>query len=146
MWDSFCINIGQKLDYSILIESFKNTLLDKEMIEFLKELKLNYLIGMVIDNKVDRIETILEYNNLKRYFDVVSISAKLQSGKDKKFIYEDTILNLKIQPEECVFIDNTENNLVIPRSMGMCMVLFDNENRCVYRFKQDLKSLISSCL
>lgn len=36
MWNSFCNDIGQKLDYNILIESFKNTLLDKEMIEFLK--------------------------------------------------------------------------------------------------------------
>ena len=74
---------------------------------------------MVTDNKVDRIDTILEYSNLKKYFDVVSISAKLQSGKDKRYIFEDTILNLKIQPEECVFIDNTDRNLIIPKSMGI---------------------------
>lgn len=126
MWNSFCNDIGQKLDYSILIEAFKNTLLDKEMIEFLKELKLNYLIALVTDNKVDRINTILEYSDLKKYFDVVSISAKLKSRKDKRYIFEDTILNLKIQPEECVFIDNTDRNLIIPKSMGICTILFDD--------------------
>lgn len=142
MWNSFCNDIGQKLDYSILIEAFKNTLLDKEMIEFLKELKLNYLIALVTDNKVDRINTILEYSDLKKYFDVVSISAKLKSRKDKRYIFEDTILNLKIQPEECVFIDNTDRNLIIPKSMGICTILFDDERRCIHKFKQDLMSLI----
>lgn len=41
-----------------------------------------------------------------------------------------------------ILIDNTEKNLVIPKSMGMCTVLFDDENSCIHRFKQDLKSLI----
>lgn len=75
MWKSFCDEIGQTLDYNILIDSFKNTKLDREMITLVKELKHRYTIGMVTDNKVDRIETILEFNNLDKYFDVVSISS-----------------------------------------------------------------------
>lgn len=142
IWQSFCEDVGQKLNYDILIEAFENTKLDNDMIAYLKELKLKYLIGMVTDNKVDRIDTILEFYNLKQYFDIVSISAKTHSGKDEKFIFEETVSKLSVLPDECVFIDNTEKNLVIPKKMGMRTILFDDEDRSILKFKQELESFL----
>lgn len=142
MWKSFCDEIGHTLDYNILIDSFKNTKLDRDMITLVKELKHRYTIGMVTDNKVDRIETILEFNNLNKYFDVVSISARLHSGKEANFIFNDTLKKLNVHPEQCVFIDNTENNLVIPKQMGFRTLLFDDENRNFKIFKNQLLDLL----
>jgi putative hydrolase of the HAD superfamily len=139
MWKSFCDEIGQTLDYNVLIDSFKNTKLDSDMITLVKELKQKFTIGMVTDNKVDRIETILEFNNLNKYFDVVSISARLHSGKEANHIFNDTLKKLNVLPEQCIFIDNTENNLVIPKQMGFRTLLFDDENRNFKIFKDQLQ-------
>lgn len=46
------------------------------MIELVKKLKTNYLIGVITENKCDRIETILDYYKLKKYLDVVAVSAE----------------------------------------------------------------------
>lgn len=142
MWESFCDDIGKTLDYNVLIKSFEDTKLDNNMIDLVKKLKLKYIIGMVTDNKIDRIETILEFNNLKAYFDVVSISAKLHSGKENSCIFIDTLKKLNVLPEECIFIDNTKNNLIIPKKMGMHTLLFDDENRNFKTFKNQLQYLL----
>lgn len=123
----------------MLSDAFKNTKLDVEMIEFLKELKANYLIGMITDNKCDRIHEILEFSQLKSIFDVVSISAEYHSGKDHKKIFEETFAKLDILPNESIFIDNTEKNLVIPQQMGVHTILFDDEKRNFQEFKKQLE-------
>ena len=37
---------------------------------------------MITDNKVDRIETILKYKHYENYFDEITVSAMMHSGKD----------------------------------------------------------------
>lgn len=140
MWESFCNDAGFKLDYNILLDAFKNTLLESDMINFVKKLKQKYLIGMITDNKADRIDLILEYNDLGQYFDAVSISSRVHSGKTERYIFEDALIKLNVSPEECMFIDNTEENLVVPANMGMQTILFDNANSFFIEFTQKLSS------
>lgn len=142
IWPDFCKDIGRDLDFDILFEAFQNTKLDYEMLEFVEELKKTYKIGMITDNKCDRIEAILRFNKLNSLFDVVSISAEYQSGKEERTIFEKTRLLLNVIPSECVFIDNTKKNLVIPQQIGMHTILFDDEIRNIAAFKERLYHLI----
>jgi len=142
MWNSFCNDLGNSIEYRVLIESFKNTALDIKMIDLIKELKRNYLIAMVTDNKCDRIDTILCSNNLQSYFNLVAVSAKQHSGKDCIDIFQYVINNLGIDAAECIFIDNTEKNLVIPKQMGMKTILFNDENRDFDVFKKTLDNFL----
>lgn len=129
IWGEFCHALGQDIEYSILLDSFRYTRLDDKMVELVKRLKESYLIGMVTDNKCDRIRTIFDYRELNQYFDVVAVSADIHSGKDSKTIFEYVLDKLNVRADECVFIDNTEKNLVVPKQMGMETILFDDENR-----------------
>lgn len=105
-------------------------------------LQSEYLIGMVTDNKCDRINTILEYRGLNEYFDAVAISANLHSGKDSHSIFEYILGVLNVSASECLFIDNTEKNLVVPRKMGMATILYDDDNRDYDLFINDLEKII----
>lgn len=67
------------------------------------------------------------------------ISAQIHSRKSEKYIFEDTLSKLNVTPEECVFIDNTEKNLIIPKQMGMSTLLFDDEKRDFLSFKKTLE-------
>lgn len=142
IWDNFCKDIGVKLDFSLMHESFIHTPLDNDMISLVKELKKSYKIGMVTDNKKDRIDDIMDYFNLLSYFDVVSISAEYKSGKDEKDIFKGTIEKLNVDYDECVFIDNSKKNLIIPQKCGMKTILFNDEVRSIESFRQELFKLI----
>lgn len=143
IWDSLCRELGENIDYQILTESFENTALDMQMINLVRELKRNYRIAMVTDNKADRVESILCKNNLQPYFDVVAISARQHSGKESAGIFQFVIRSLQVDAAECIFIDNSPKNLLIPGKMGMNTILFDDENRNFEGFRQQLTSLLS---
>lgn len=143
MWEEFCADLGQKTDYAVLIDSFRHTRLDERMLELVRRLKERYFIGMVTDNKCDRIQTILEYRNLDRYFDVVAVSAQVHSGKESSEIFEYVLDALKVKADECVFIDNSRKNLIIPEQMGMATVYYDDQVRNFDDLTAELMKIIS---
>lgn len=144
MWSDFCKNIGHNIECSVLIDSFRNTPLDGEMLSFVKELKTNYKIGMITDNKCDRIEEILSYYKLSDLFDAVSVSAEYKSGKESAHIFNMTAEKLTAAPNECIFVDNTAKNLIAAKQIGMKTILFDDENRNIFALKKQLYNLIAT--
>ena len=53
----------------------------------------------------------------------------IDSGKDYGTIFQYVLDNMNVTASECIFIDNTAKNFIIPESMGMQTILFDDENR-----------------
>ncbi len=143
MWEDFQRALGKEIPFDILRDAFRNTILDWDMIEYARELKQNYLVGLITDNKADRMDEILTWYQLRDVFDAVAVSAKFGFGKQEEPIFEMTLAALKVKPEACVFIDNTEKNLVIPRQMGMRTILFDDENRDIEQFKKELQAILA---
>ena len=143
IWADYCKNIEYDIDFQILIDSFINTPLDDDMISFVRELKKEYIIGMITDNKVDRITEILKHHNLTDLFDIVTISAECKCGKNDRKIFDITLENLGVNPNNCVFIDNSEKNLTVPNELGISTILFDDGNRDILKFKKQLFDLIA---
>lgn len=130
IWNQVCKDALQKIDISALYDSFVATPLDTKMISLAQELKeKGYIIGMITDNKTDRVEYILEHHNLRDLFDLVTISANIGSGKKEETIFESTIISNSLIYEECIFIDNNKSNLVIPNEKGMGTIFFDHNER-----------------
>ena len=129
MWDEFCEDVGQQIDIGILQKAFLNIKLDSKIMDYIREKHKDYLIGMITDNKVDRIRTIVEHTELKDLMDVVVISADVHSRKTESKIFEETLKRSGMKAEECVFIDNTAENLVEPAKMGFTTIFFDDEIR-----------------
>ncbi|MDR3596654.1 HAD hydrolase-like protein [Clostridium sp.] len=130
IWETLCRELNSKIDINILNESFFNTPIDNKMIELVGKLKKqNYKIGMVTDNKKDRIDSIVKYYNWDKLFDIITISSEIGSGKDCNVIFEKTIDCLNVNANECVFIDNQEKNLIVPKRMEMNVVYFNHDER-----------------
>lgn len=144
MWDDFCRDIGQPLPYQLLLDAFQHTALDNDIIAYARQLKAQYKIGLITDNKCDRIDTILNHFQLTDCFDVVAVSAALHSGKDAEEIFLYALKQLDIQADEAIFIDNTAKNLLVPASMGFSTLLFDDEKRDIEAFKAQLSSLLGN--
>ena len=129
MWKSFCEELKTEIDYEIIKGAFLNITLDQAVLSYIRELKEKYLIGMITDNKVDRIETILQEKSLEELFDVVVISAQVHCWKTDEKIFEEALKRSGLEPRECVFIDNSAQNLEVPGRMGFRTVYFDDEKR-----------------
>jgi len=139
MWDDVCSAIGINIPIQILIDSFRNTALDQNMLELIKRLKANnYKIAMVTDNKQDRIEEILQYRDIGKYFDVVSISSVIGSGKEKEEIFVQTIKELQVNFNECIFIDNQSKNLIVPKMKEIHTIFYNDEEKNITRLQEEL--------
>ena len=129
MWDQFCTDVGYFIDYKVLEKSFMNVTIDDKILDYIMEMKKKYLIGIITDNKVDRIHAIINSTALKGLFDVVVISANVHSRKNEKKIFEEALKQSGLSAEESIFIDNTESNLIVPSEMGFSTIYFDDEKR-----------------
>ena len=129
MWDEFCSDVGQVINYRVLEDAFMNVTIDGKMIDYIKALRKDHLIGMITDNKADRIKAVVENTVLKGLFDVIIISAEVHGRKSEKRIFEEALRQAGLKPSECVFIDNTASNLEKPLEMGFHTVFFDDEKR-----------------
>lgn len=142
IWGNLCKRLNTLIDTNVLYESFINTPIDSKMITFIDELKKqNYKIGMVTDNKKDRINDIVQYYGWDNIFDTITISAEIGSGKDCNTIFEKTVDNLNVNVNECVFIDNQEKNLIIPKSIGMNVIYFNHDERNYEKLIQEFQKL-----
>lgn len=142
IWEALCKGLNSKIDINILYESFINTPIDNQMIAIVDKLKKqNYKIGMVTDNKKDRIDGIVKFYDWNRIFDGITVSADVGSGKGTKEIFVKTIEYFNVTANECVFIDNQEKNLITPKSMGMNVIYFDHKKRNYEKLIQEFKNL-----
>ncbi len=142
MWPVLCADIKQTLDIDILRKAFDETPMDIEIISLMKSLKdSGYIVGMITDNKRDRVKQIIYHNGLQDIFDVVTISADIGSGKKEKPIFESTIKELDLAYELCTFIDNNQGNLVVPNELGMKTIFYDHNKRDFDQLLTDLKCM-----
>jgi putative hydrolase of the HAD superfamily len=46
---------------------------------------------------------------------------------------------MNVNSNECIFIDNNEKNLIIPKSMGINTIYYDDKKRDIEKIKKELK-------
>lgn len=144
IWPDFCADLGVRMDISLLDEAFRATPMNPEMLDLVRELKTNYKIGMVTDNPVERMDATVDHFNLRPLFDAITVSGAVHVRKDRPEIFETTFAALNVRPEECVFIDNTPKNLIVPGQMGVKTVLFDDETRDITGLRKTLDSILEA--
>ena len=89
-------------------------------------------------------EVILNYHGLTDLFDVVTVSAQCKCGKNERKIFDLTLNDLHVTPGACIFVDNSEKNLIVPNEMGIHTIWFDDENRDFAAFKKKLLVLLDA--
>ena len=142
IWGEVCAAINKDISIDILYDSFINTPINKEIYNLIKEIRTkNYKTGMVTDNKKDRIDRIVEHYDLNCLFDAIVVSAEIGNGKENEEIFKNTIQRLNVKAEECIFIDNQEKNLTVPKHMGMEVVFYNHEEKNIEKLIKELRDL-----
>lgn len=145
VWQEICQDIGADIDIEILNKLYEATPMDWEMIELAIQLQSKgYSIGMITDNKGDRVRYILDCFDLNTLFQTVIISSDIGSGKKDHPIFQQAVEKLELTWEECLFIDNNADNLVIPNMRGMYTIYFDHQKRDMVDLRATLDSLLQA--
>lgn len=118
-------------------ETFKEIFhLNKELLTIVKKLRKNYKTAILSDQWPVSYR-ILVNKKVKENFDVLVFSLQVKTRKPGLKIYNITTKRLKVEPKECVFIDNRIFNLKPAKKLGMKTILFKNNKQLA----RDLKKL-----
>ncbi|MCL2740217.1 MAG: HAD family phosphatase [Oscillospiraceae bacterium] len=129
IWKFICEKCAVEFNPDWIKEAFKSAPIDDKMVAIAKKLKRKYKIGIITDNKAERVKVIVEQNNLKNLFESIVVSSEVGSTKRQPKIFEVAMQSLGVKPEECIFIDNSQRNVDIARQVGMLGIYFDDEVR-----------------
>lgn len=140
IWDAVCEAMHCKVDYSVLEDAFQSTPANDAMFALARRLKPAYSLGIITDNKRDRIDSLKKSQGLDVLFNPIIVSAEFGSGKDSSAVFEYALRCVGIRPEESVFIDNNRENLVAPRALGMGTVFHDDKKNDVEKLITTLKN------
>ena len=132
IWPAFCIALGQELDIALLTGAFESTPMNKEMLDLARGLKTaGYSIGIVTDNKKDRIDCLRAHLELDSLFSPIVVSAECGSGKDGPAIFNIALAQLDVKADQTIFIDNSKRNLVAAEAIGIKTIHFDDSTNDV---------------
>lgn len=141
IWKQLCKNINLDIPISVLYDSFTNTPIDEKMHEFVLKIKNQKIkTGLITDNKVDRVEYINKKFDLNKYFDIIAVSAELGCTKETDKLFVKSLERTGIKPEESIFIDNQAQNLVIPKSIGMKTIYYNDRERNMIELEKAIRN------
>lgn len=123
---------GLKISSKILKKKFREVLTASipGIIELLKELKCKGFKLVVLSNMSKEWgEYIISMHNLEEIFDEIFLTCNIGVKKPSTEIYELTLLKLGAKPEDCIFIDDSQKNIIPAESLGIESILFKSANQ-----------------
>ena len=101
--------------------------LDVGFVPFAEKYKNRYDFALLSNDVLEWSERIRTYHNIGGYFKEAIISANAFCRKPGRRIYEIALERLGAPARECIFIDNSAENLTVAGEIGMNTVLFNRD-------------------
>jgi len=137
IWNDLCSSLGREIDIRLLFDAFASTPENEAMFSLARKLKRNHRVGIITDNKKDRIDHLKQYRDLGSLFNPIVVSAEVGGDKTGTEIFLRALRCADVGPEETVFVDNNKTNLVAPRALGIKTIFHDDE-------KNDIEALLKT--
>jgi len=131
IWEQLCKNINKNIPFEFLWASYKNTSINKEMLELILKMEQNIKTGLITNSLAERIAEINNIYNLRGFFNVILYPSKFMYDKGFEKIFKIALVDLDIKSDECIFISNHDNNLIIPNNIGIKTILFNHEEKSI---------------
>lgn len=137
-WERAQTQLGFKVSTSKLKEQWFSAYVPiKGIFELLTALKKGYKLAILSDNIKERVTFLNDRYNINSYFDISIYSCDIGIAKPNLKFYQEAVKRLKVNPEECLYIDDKEKNLVPAKELGMNSLLFES----LEKLKKDFQRL-----
>lgn len=141
IWHEVCSALGQELDIALLCEAFESTPMNAAMFSLARRLKGGHCVGIITDNKKDRIDHLKRLQGLESLFSPIVVSAEVGADKQSTKIFLHALRCAGVSAEESVFVDNRKENLVAPGALGIKTIFHDDEKNDIEALLENFKSL-----
>jgi len=123
-----------------IIKLWKKTYLEimkvnQVLLDLINNLRKNYKI-LLLSNAPDLHYEINKERKILSYFDDVIISCQVGLIKPEKEIFNLTLEKLKLNPEECIFIDDREEHIVPAKEMRFRTILYRDNQQLINELKE----------
>jgi len=119
-------HVTEKLARSIVYDDFKIKFYD-DVLEGIRKLKEKYRV-MIISDTWPSLKRVLDNNGILKLLDGLVMSCNHNETKETTKLFEIAIAEYKLNPEECIFIDDSQGNLENAEKAGFKPVLMDRRN------------------
>lgn len=125
LWQRLTYDLGEKLSMTLLKRHiFNNFYPIDNNIFLIKRLRKKYKVGLVTNNLVEWFQRLDSQFELEEKFDTIIVSAEVRTRKPEAKIYHLAAKKLGVNEEECVFVDDKEENVLGAREVGMKGILY----------------------
>jgi len=139
IWSEICQHLGQAINIELLYEAFESTPINTEMFLLAQRLKDSYVVGLITDNKKDRMDHLKKVQPLSQTFNPIIVSAEVGADKSSSKIFLCALESAHLFPAECIFIDNNEANLKAASTLGFKTIFHDDEKNDIAKLTDCLK-------
>lgn len=115
-----------------------NIHINEEMINLVKKLRNNYKTYIVSNESLEGLSTKIKKFELHNYFDSIFNSARLGFAKPEKKLFEYVLKEINLKPEETIFTDDQEKNIIAAHELEMYSFRFQT----VKQLRTDLFELL----
>lgn len=126
VWPEICAAIGRALPLQLLTDAFDSTPANGAMFDLARRLRVACSVGIITDNKSDRMRRLIAVQRLGELFEPIVVSAAEGVSKESKMLFERALAAAGVQAERSVFIDNDSENVAVAATCGMHAIHFDH--------------------
>lgn len=120
-------NLDNKINDLIELDIKSWTQINEKTTNFIQSLKeSNLKIGLLSNMSIETLAYLKNNFRIFDNFDNLTFSCELNLCKPGLEIYKISYTNLNLQPEECVFIDDTFDNIIAAEKAGLNTIHFTN--------------------
>ena len=121
--DELAARLVSSCDYSKWMRPYPDSA------DVLAQLRGRFRLGL-LSNAPPSLRPLMQELGLAGFFDTMTISGEVGIRKPDPGIYRIALASLGAAPEESLFVDDLEENLVAAGAIGMGCLLIDRRERC----------------
>lgn len=117
-------------------EIYPEIVINKELLNFIKDLKKKYRIGLLSNFTSPWLREIFNKHNLHEYFDEVIISSEHKLIKPDPAIFKKILKMLGVSSNEAVFIDDRQVHVDAANKLDIKGILFSSNQQLKDEFRE----------
>jgi len=123
--------VGSEISCEKLFSIFEKAINpNKELIRFIPKLKEKYRLLVLSNNNEPTVKGLRkEHKDMLDLFDKIYFSFEYKIAKPNRKFFELPLKELKLKPEECIFIDDKQRNIDAAEKIGLKGILFKNNDQ-----------------
>jgi len=119
-----------------LLHALEHAKLHKNIIDDISKLRNYYRTAMLSNTSEKMFKKFFPGDLARHYFDEIILSYEEKVAKPDREMFERLTRRMRVTPEECLYMDDTEENLVAAEKLGMKTIRYHSEEDFRHRLEQ----------